>query len=86
MIFQHRVGQALLHSLAPHEKPFLHYWAREQRSSSTELNYVIAGDSKVVPVEVKAGKSGSLKSLHVFMREKNSDFAVRFDAGSASGG
>lgn len=53
------VGQALLHSLAPHEKPFLHYWAREQRSSNAEVDYIIAGSGKVMPVEVKAGKSGS---------------------------
>jgi hypothetical protein len=74
------VGQALLHSLDPHEQPYLHYWAREERSSSAEVDYVIAGQGKVIPVEVKAGKSGSLKSLHVFLKEKNSNFAVRFNA------
>jgi predicted AAA+ superfamily ATPase len=74
------VGQALLHSLDPHEQPYLHYWAREERSSSAEVDYVIAGQGKVIPVEVKAGKSGSLKSMHVFLKEKSSDFAVRFNA------
>lgn len=74
------VGQALLHSLDSHEYPFLHYWAREKRSATAEVDYVIAGNGKVVPVEVKAGKSGSLKSLHVFLKEKRSDFAVRFNA------
>lgn len=78
------VGQALLHSLDPHENPFLHYWAREQRSSSAEVDYVIAVGGKVIPIEVKAGKSGSLKSLHVFLKEKNSDFAVRFNADKPS--
>jgi len=74
------VGQALLNSLDSHEYPHLHYWAREQRSSSAEVDYVIAGGGKVIPVEVKAGKSGSLKSLHMFIKEKDSDFAVRFNA------
>jgi len=78
------VGQALLNSLDSHEQPFLHYWAREQRSSSAEVDYIIAGMSKVIPVEVKAGKSGSLKSLHVFLKEKKSNFAVRFNADQPS--
>ena len=34
----------------------------------------------MIPIEVKAGKSGSLKSLHYFMKEKPWSFAVRFNA------
>jgi len=73
------VGQALLSSLDAHVPPHLHYWAREARSSSAELDYVIAG-SFPVPIEVKAGKSGTLKSLHQFIREKGSPLAVRLNA------
>jgi len=72
------VGQELLSSLDGHLPPHLHYWAREARSSSAELDYIIA-NNKPVPVEVKAGKSGSLKSLHLFMKEKTSDIAVRLN-------
>jgi len=72
-------GQELLASLDCHESPHLHYWARESRSSSAEVDYMIEG-SRPVPVEVKAGKSGSLKSLHLFIREKSVDFAVRLNA------
>ncbi|MDX8405356.1 MAG: AAA family ATPase [Mariprofundus sp.] len=57
----------------------VHYWAREAASSSAKLNYVIEGD-KPVAVEVKAGKSGSLKSLHLFIKEKQSPLAVRLNA------
>ncbi|MDQ6979536.1 MAG: AAA family ATPase [Mariprofundaceae bacterium] len=73
------VGQALLSSLDAHIPPHLHYWAREARSSSAELDYVIAGGFPV-PIEVKAGKGGTLKSLHQFIREKGSPFAVRLNA------
>jgi len=72
------VGQELLSSLDGHLPPYLHYWAREARSSSAEVDYVIAS-GQPVPVEVKAGKSGSLKSLHLFLKEKPSDFAVRLN-------
>jgi predicted AAA+ superfamily ATPase len=74
------VGQELLSSLDAHIPPHLHYWAREARSSSAELDYVIEGADSPVPVEVKAGKSGSLKSLHLFMKEKRLDLAVRLNA------
>ena len=36
--------------------------------------------SFIVPVEVKAGKSGTLKSLHLFLREKHRSLGVRFNA------
>lgn len=78
------VGQALLTSLEGYENPCIHYWVREQRSSSAEVDYVIAGEQYVVPIEVKAGKSGSLKSLHLFLKEKPSTLAVRFNADKPS--
>jgi hypothetical protein len=31
-------------------------------------------------VEVKAGKTGTLKSLHVFIKEKQLSYGVRFNA------
>lgn len=34
----------------------------------------------MIPIEVKAGKTGTLRSLHVFLREKNRTFALRFNA------
>lgn len=73
------VGQELLASLDAYQSPHLHYWAREARSSSAELDYMIEA-RRPVPVEVKAGKSGSLKSLHLYMKEKSSDIAVRLNA------
>jgi len=73
------VGQELLNSLDAHQPPHLHYWARESRSSSAEVDYVIAGDHPV-PVEVKAGKTGALKSLHLFVQEKSAPLAIRLNA------
>ena len=35
--------------------------------------------SKIIPVEIKAGKTGRLKSLHMFLREKMRSFGVRFN-------
>ena len=37
-----------------------------------------------MPIEVKAGASGGLKSLHQFVAEKGVRLAVRFDAAAPS--
>ena len=74
------VGQHLLYDGPSYEKPQLFYWNREQKSASAEVDYLIAHEDKVVPVEVKAGKTGTLKSLQVFVAEKKSPVALRFNA------
>ena len=51
------------HLVSPFEPPQLTYWLREAKSANAEVNYVTASGSQVVPIEVKAGKSGTLKSL-----------------------
>ena len=77
-------GQQLLYRRKPYHLPELHYWRREKRGASAEIDYLIAHGSLIVPIEIKAGKTGSLKSLHVFAAEKGSDFAVRFNMGQPS--
>ena len=47
----------------------LHYWAREAKSSTAEVDYLIAPEGHVRPVEVKSGPSGRLKSLHLLLEE-----------------
>ena len=74
------VGQHLLHSGPSYETQALHYWAREARNSNAEVDYVIAVGRRIVPVEIKAGTAGSLKSLHQFLGEKRSDLALRLNA------
>ncbi|MBF0197478.1 MAG: ATP-binding protein [Planctomycetes bacterium] len=62
----------------------LHYWARESKKSNAEIDYLVSCGQHVIPIEVKAAKAGSLKSLHQFMHEKNRRLAVRFDQNPAS--
>lgn len=42
----------------------LFYWAREARGSSAEVDYLVVREGRIVPVEVKSGAGGSLRSLH----------------------
>ena len=46
------------------------YWARTESGASSEVDFVILKDNKIIPIEVKSGKSGSLKSLH-YLLDKN---------------
>jgi hypothetical protein len=74
------IGQHLLYQNLSYEKPELYYWNREKRSSSAEVDYLLSIGSVVIPVEVKAGTAGSLKSLQVFVSEKKVPAAVRFNS------
>ena len=57
--------------------PSLYYWAREARSSNAEIDYLIPCDSSVLPIEVKAGKTGTLRSMHIFLEQYSLSAGVR---------
>lgn len=57
----------------------LFYWLRDLKKQGAELDFIIQKSSKIIPIEVKSGKSGTLKSLVVFAFEKKIKKAIRFD-------
>ena len=63
------VGHELLSYRDPYQPASLYYWVREARNSSAEVDYLIACGSQVIPVEVKAGKTGTLRSMHLFLQQ-----------------
>jgi len=73
------IGQHLLQSSEVFELPRLCYWLREGKSTNAEVDYVLSQGDLIVPVEVKAGKSGTLRSLFQFALAKDANVAVRFD-------
>lgn len=74
------VGQLLRSNFPYYIEPKLHYWTREKKGSEAEVDYVISENQLVVPIEVKAGKTGSMKSLHTFMVKKNLNLALRVNS------
>jgi hypothetical protein len=42
--------------------------------------YIIQHQNRIVPVEIKSGKAGSMKSLHQFMHDKHLNLAVQINA------
>ena len=74
------VGQ-LLRTIEPcYIEPHLYYWLREAKGSNAEIDYLLQHEGRVIPIEVKSGSTGSLKSLHYFMHLKNLQQAVRINA------
>jgi hypothetical protein len=65
----------------PIAKNGLFYWRRENRNSQAEVDYLVQIKEKVVPIEVKAGTSLRIKSMHLFLdSHQNSSYGIRFSA------
>lgn len=73
------IGQHLQAMLADKQNQELNYWLREGKASNAEVDFVVAIGGDIVPIEVKSGATGSLKSLHQFMGSKKAFLAIRFD-------
>jgi len=73
------VGQMLRCLFPFYREPTLYYWQREEKGSSAEIDYLIEHRDNIIPIEVKSGSTGSLKSLHFFMNAKHLSLAVRIN-------
>ena len=79
-IIQHLVAQELI-SLHEDSTYKPHFWVREEKDSSAEVDNIYQFGRYIIPIEVKSGKQGSLKSLHQFVERSVHPYAVRFYQG-----
>ncbi len=80
ILAEHIVGQELVSTHAEsNQKPV--FWVREKKQSSAEVDYLVPCGDVLIPVEVKSGKTGTLRSLHQFMEQTKHPYAVRLYAG-----
>jgi hypothetical protein len=79
-LIEHLIGQEIL-SFQYNALSALHFWVREKKESTAEVDYLFQYDGLVIPIEVKAGKEGTLKSLHSYMDIAPHKMAIRFYAG-----
>ena len=81
LLAEHIVGQELLAlDMNTSRKPS--FWIREKKQSNAEVDFIVPFKQHIIPVEVKSGKTGTLRSLHQFMIRADHPFAVRLYAGS----
>jgi len=79
-IAEHVVAQELL-SLNDSVLYKLNYWTREDTGSMAEIDWVVQHKGYVIPIEVKSGPTGKLRSLHQFIDRAPHHCAVRVNAG-----
>ncbi len=60
------------------------FWTRENANANAEVDLVVSLQNKLIPIEVKSGKSGRLRSLHEYMDRCEHTTAVRFLANTYS--
>lgn len=70
-------GLEMLKYNTPTQRHDLYYWQNLSRGAQAEVDYVIVKDMNIVPIEVKAGTSGSMKSMYQFMSDKNLGYGIR---------
>lgn len=70
-------GLEMMRYRTPNMRHELFYWIREARNSQAEIDYLDVKNRTILPIEVKAGTRGGMKSLWIFMREKGLTGAVR---------
>ena len=78
-IAEHIVGQelsALLNSVSHN----IYFWTREKYSDA-EVDFVYQYNDEIIPIEVKSGTTGRLRSLHEFIDRADHNYGVRIYAG-----
>lgn len=60
------------------------FWVREKKQSSAEVDIVVQFKAMVIPIEIKSGKEGKLRSLHNFIDSAPHPYGVRLYAGEFS--
>lgn len=80
-VIPHLVTQELisLQSITAH-KP--HFWVREKPQSDAEVDLIYTFKNLVIPIEIKSGSTGSLKSLHQFIEAAEHPYAIRMYGGN----
>ena len=70
-------GQEIIASQNYYIKPKLYYWAREAKNSNAEIDYLIGKYEKIIPIEIKSGSSGRMKSMKMFLENYKIDKGIK---------
>ncbi|HBC79921.1 MAG TPA: AAA family ATPase [Bacteroidales bacterium] len=75
-IIQHLAAQQLL---AQNSSPLYKslFWVREKVNSNAEVGLLHQYKKYLIPIEIKSGGHGTIRSLHQFLEEANHKFGIR---------
>ncbi|MDD4602627.1 MAG: AAA family ATPase [Bacteroidales bacterium] len=74
------VGQEILGTGKMDTPPQLNFWIRSKAQSTAEVDFLLKYEDMIIPVEVKSGEPGRLRSLHQFIDAAPHPFAVQLHA------
>lgn len=79
-IIPHLLTQELLsiQSISSHKPNF---WVREKAQSNAEVDLLYPFQDMAIPIEIKSGATGTLKSLHQYVEAADHPYAIRMYAG-----
>lgn len=79
-VVEHIVAQELTASSDNYLQPLL-FWVREKSGSNAEVDFLLSTSSGMIPIEVKSGATGHLKSLLLYIDNSDASLAIRLYAG-----
>jgi predicted AAA+ superfamily ATPase len=71
------VAHELKKSGTPLDDNALYYWHRDNKNGKAEVDFVVQYKNAPLPIEVKSGVKGSMKSLRILMDEKSFSLGIR---------
>lgn len=80
IVAEHVVRQEII-ARDPYSNAKISFWVREKKQANAEVDIVLQHKNYVIPVEVKSGPTGTLRSLHQFINNSPHRYAVRLYAG-----
>jgi predicted AAA+ superfamily ATPase len=72
------VGQEFI----SYQRKPLHYWSRAAKNSNAEIDFLVNRKNEFIPVEVKDGPAGKLRSMHLYLESYETQTAVVFNSGN----
>ncbi len=72
-------GLELIKYSSPQKRHQLYYWQNMNKGTCAEVDYIIAQDGEIIPIEVKSGVKGSMRSMYSLMHntQKNINRGIR---------
>lgn len=77
-VYEQFIVQHLMFRYSGFEEPHLNYWLKDKIPGKAEIDFLFQDGVHIYPIEVKAGATGSLKSLWQFIKEKKAKYAIQF--------
>ena len=71
------VGNEFMESMDNRIRGQLFYWHNEGKGTSSEVDYIIQRNTKIIPVEVKSGKTGKMKSMLIYLKQHKAEYGIR---------